>query len=272
MKKSEQLPNGKAGFSHKTMLPMSHVDRRLFPPIFISNVGHNQSVSRIVTLTFPTKSMNDESAFLVQRAHPYRAFLRNHIRTKSTASATTGGSTQLLHPSRLALITTEQSPHLYCFNCFCENRRVDSTFTSLQTFSHHYRAVTSSVLLLLLLTPSRGSTILVLEPIEQSIYSLNYRAVTISLQSCQFILGTTEQSIIGSLYQLNIQAVLAQFEYSLPQDIFEDHLSTRTQSRSSDQSPSTQILLSTSNPFLRHLYLKQRRKLISVKSWEIYIL
>ena len=63
------------------MSPMNHVGRRLLPPIFIPNIDHNQSASRIIALTFLTKNMSNESAFFVQRAHPYRAFLRNHIRT-----------------------------------------------------------------------------------------------------------------------------------------------------------------------------------------------
>ena len=63
------------------MSPMNHVGRRLLPLIFIPNIGHNQSASRIIALTFLTKSVSNESAFFVQRAHPYRAFLRNHIRT-----------------------------------------------------------------------------------------------------------------------------------------------------------------------------------------------
>ena len=67
---------------------MSHFGRRLFPSFFISNVGHNQSASRIVTLTFLTKSVSNEVAFFVQRGHPYRAFLCNHIRTNFTCSRT----------------------------------------------------------------------------------------------------------------------------------------------------------------------------------------
>ena len=63
------------------MSPMNHVGRRLLPPIFILNSGHNQSASRIIALTFLTKNVSNESAFFVQRAHPYRAFLRNQIRT-----------------------------------------------------------------------------------------------------------------------------------------------------------------------------------------------
>ena len=132
----------------KTMSPM-----KLLSPISISNVGHNQSASRIVTLTFLTKSVSNESAFFVHRAHPYRTFLRNHTRTKFTASATTGGSTQLLHPSRLALITTEQSHHLYSFYCFYDIKRVNYTcsrtcrtinlFSKLQS-SHYIPLVLST--------------------------------------------------------------------------------------------------------------------------------
>ena len=60
---------------------MNHVGRTLLPPIFLPNIGHNQSASRIIALTFLTKNVSNESAFFVQRAHPYRAFLRNYIRT-----------------------------------------------------------------------------------------------------------------------------------------------------------------------------------------------
>ena len=62
------------------MSPRTHVDRRLLPPIFLPNIGHNQSASRIIALTFLTKNVSSEFAFFVQRAHPYRAFLCNHIR------------------------------------------------------------------------------------------------------------------------------------------------------------------------------------------------
>ena len=64
------------------MSPMNHVDRRLLPPILIPNCSHNQSASRIIALTFLTKNVSNESAFLVQMAHRYRAFFRNHSRPK----------------------------------------------------------------------------------------------------------------------------------------------------------------------------------------------
>ena len=57
---------------------MNHVGRKLLPSIFIPNIGHNQSASRFIALTFLTKNVSNESAFFVQRAHPHRAFLRNH--------------------------------------------------------------------------------------------------------------------------------------------------------------------------------------------------
>ena len=60
---------------------MNHVGSRLLAPIFLPNIGHNQSASRIIALTFLTKNVSNESAFFVQRAYPYRTFLRNHIRT-----------------------------------------------------------------------------------------------------------------------------------------------------------------------------------------------
>ena len=65
------------------MSPMNYVGKNLLPPIFIPNSVHNQSASRIIALTFLTKNVSKESAFLVQMGHPYRAFLRNQIRTNS---------------------------------------------------------------------------------------------------------------------------------------------------------------------------------------------
>ena len=57
---------------------MNHVSRVLTPPIF-NHRRLSQWVARIRVLTFITKSMNNESASFVQKGHPYRAFLRNHI-------------------------------------------------------------------------------------------------------------------------------------------------------------------------------------------------
>ena len=62
------------------MSPMTQVGRRLLPPLFLPNIGPNQSTSRIIVLTFLTKNVSNESAFFVQRAHPYQAFLRTDIR------------------------------------------------------------------------------------------------------------------------------------------------------------------------------------------------
>ena len=64
------------------MSPRTQVGRRFLPPLFLPNIGPNQSTSRIIALTFLTKNVSNESAFFVQRAHPYRAFLRIHIRIK----------------------------------------------------------------------------------------------------------------------------------------------------------------------------------------------
>ena len=64
---------------------MSHVGRVLTPPIF-NHRRLSQWVVWILVLTFITKSVNNESASFVQKAHPYRAFLRNHIRTSSQSS------------------------------------------------------------------------------------------------------------------------------------------------------------------------------------------
>ena len=182
------------------MSPRTHVSRRLLPPIFLPNVGHNQSASRIIAFTFLTENVSNESAFFVQRAHPYRAFLhkyiraegqlnrtailRNHTRTKFTASATTGGSTQLLHPSRLALIITEQSHNLYCFYCFYAIKRVNYTcsrtygtinlFSKLQS-SHH-------ILLLLSTCSWNDRTACHWEPIstEHSSNSISVRILSTS--------------------------------------------------------------------------------------------
>ena len=63
------------------MSPRTQVGRRLLPPLFLPNIGPNQStLSRIIALTFLTKNVSTESAFFVQRAHPYQSFLRIHIR------------------------------------------------------------------------------------------------------------------------------------------------------------------------------------------------
>ena len=63
------------------MSPTNHVGTRLLAPTFLPNIGHNQSASPIIALTFLTKNVRNKSAILIQRAHLYRAFLRNHIRT-----------------------------------------------------------------------------------------------------------------------------------------------------------------------------------------------
>ena len=62
------------------MSSRTQVGRRLLPPLFLPNIGPNQSTSRIIALTFLTKNVSNESAFFVQRVHPYRAFLRTDIR------------------------------------------------------------------------------------------------------------------------------------------------------------------------------------------------
>ena len=102
--------NNPSETAHHVISPMSHISRRLLLPIFIANVGHNQLASRIVTLTFLTQSVNNESTFFVQRSHPYRAFLRNHIRTNFACSR---DYRTVNLCSKLVLITKEQSLHLY---------------------------------------------------------------------------------------------------------------------------------------------------------------
>ena len=118
------------------MSPMNHVGRRPRPPIFIPNIFHNQSASRFVALTFLSKNVSNESVFFVQRALPYRAFFRNHIRTNftvptaSTASTPSGGSTLPV------LISKEQSTSkLYSSleRQICLSSGVLSKFWYLQT-------------------------------------------------------------------------------------------------------------------------------------------
>ena len=59
---------------------MSHVARMLTPSI-INHRRLSQWIARTLVLTFITKSRNNELASFVQKALPYRAFLRNQIRT-----------------------------------------------------------------------------------------------------------------------------------------------------------------------------------------------
>ena len=59
---------------------MSQVARMLTPSIF--NLRRlSQWIARTLVLTFITKSRNNELASFVQKTLPYRAFLRNQIRT-----------------------------------------------------------------------------------------------------------------------------------------------------------------------------------------------
>ena len=101
------------------MSPETQVGRRFLPSLFLPNIGPNQSTSRIIALTFLTKNVSNKSAFFVQRAHPYRAFLCIHIRIKlqSIASALTVPRvpafpttltvpTSLIFPSSLAVPTS----------------------------------------------------------------------------------------------------------------------------------------------------------------------
>ena len=67
------------------MSPMNHVGRRLLPPIFIPNIGHNQSASRIIALTFLTKNVSNESAFFKVPTVPT-------VPTAPTSATPSGGS------------------------------------------------------------------------------------------------------------------------------------------------------------------------------------
>ena len=89
---------------------MNHVGRRLLPPIFIPNIGHNLSASRIIARSSLTKNMSNESAFFVHRAHPYRAFLRNHIRTNFRVHPALTGHTVPTFPTALTVPTVPTVP------------------------------------------------------------------------------------------------------------------------------------------------------------------
>ena len=90
-RESGYLSIGKAGFPINND---THQPR--WQEASLINVGYNQWTSRIVALTFLTKSVNNGPAFLVQKAHAHRAFLRNNTRTDFASSTTLGESTQLL--------------------------------------------------------------------------------------------------------------------------------------------------------------------------------
>ena len=156
------------------MSSMNHVGRRLLSPIFIPNIGHNQSASRIIALTFLIKNVSNESAFFVQRAHPYRAFLRNRTRTIFRVPTALTVPTGPRVPTAHTVLTGPRVPTAL-------------TVSTAHTVPTAPTAPTSSTTS----TPSGGSTLPVLITNEQSTY--------------------------------------------------------------------TRILSSTNNPFLRHLYLNQRR-------------
>ena len=97
------------------MSPTNHVGKRLLPPIFLP--------SRIIALTFLTKNVSNKSAFFVQRAHPYRAFLRNHIRTNFRVFLRLSQCRQFREFLRLSRFL--QFLHLSdCSSCFYAIRRV----------------------------------------------------------------------------------------------------------------------------------------------------
>ena len=156
------------------MSTMNHVGRRLLPPIFLPNIGHSQSASRIIALTFLTKNVSNESAFFVQRAHPYRVFLRNRTRTIFRVPTALTVPTGPRVPTAHTVLTGPRVPTAL-------------TVSTAHTVPTAPTAPTSSTTS----TPSGGSTLPVLITNEQSTY--------------------------------------------------------------------TRILSSTNNPFLRHLYLNQRR-------------
>ena len=120
---------------------MNHVSRVLTPPIF-NHRRLSQWVARIRVLTFITKSMNNESASFVQKGHPYRAFLRNHISKNfrvPTALTVPRVPSALTLPKVPTSLTAPIAP-------------IATTATTATTAS----------------TPPRGSTSLVRIPNEQS--------------------------------------------------------------------------------------------------------
>ena len=87
---------------------MNHVGRRLLPPIFILNIGHNQSASRIVALTFLTKNVSDESAFF-RVPTAFTVSTAHIVPTASTAPTSPKASTPSGVSTPPVLITNEQS-------------------------------------------------------------------------------------------------------------------------------------------------------------------
>ena len=136
------------------MSPMNHVGRRLLSPIFIPNIGHNQSASRIIALTFLIKNVSNESAFFVQRAHPYRAFLRNRTRTIFRVPTALTVPTGPRVPTAHTVLTGPRVPTAL-------------TVSTAHTVPTVPTAPTSSTAS----TPSGGSTLPVLITNEQSTYT-----------------------------------------------------------------------------------------------------
>ena len=133
---------------------MNHVGRRLLSPIFIPNIGHNQSASRIIALTFLIKNVSNESAFFVQRAHPYRAFLRNRTRTIFRVPTALTVPTGPRVPTAHTVLTGPRVPTAL-------------TVSTAHTVPTVPTAPTSSTAS----TPSGGSTLPVLITNEQSTYT-----------------------------------------------------------------------------------------------------
>ena len=133
---------------------MNHVGRRLLSPIFIPNIGHNQSASRIIALTFLIKNVSNESAFFVQRAHPYRAFLRNRTRTIFRVPTALTVPTGPRVPTAHTVLTGPRVPTAL-------------TVSTAHTVPTAPTAPTSSTTS----TPSGGSTLPVLITNEQSTYT-----------------------------------------------------------------------------------------------------
>ena len=136
------------------MSPMNHVGRRHLSPIFIPNIGHNQSASRIIALTFLIKNVSNESAFFVQRAHPYRAFLRNRTRTIFRVPTALTVPTGPRVPTAHTVLTGPRVPTAL-------------TVSTAHTVPTVPTAPTSSTAS----TPSGGSTLPVLITNEQSTYT-----------------------------------------------------------------------------------------------------
>ena len=145
--------NGKASFSHKRChLRATLAADFLLLSSFINQVI-NQWTLRIVTLAFPTKSVNNESPFLVEKAHSHRAFLRNNKRTDFAASTTLVRS-MLRHQVENCQVTygSDNISDCFCLHCYIQLQGTRYTATGQSAYllglDLIYRSVRVSTLIL----------------------------------------------------------------------------------------------------------------------------